>query len=311
MWWKITSLLQVPGQIHIVFWLSPVSLTRNPAPPPLMASGGYAFPAAPTMDEWRRPPDDGAVQCTHIDAAMAKASCAKLGYFQEKTSKFDWLVGAVMRLHEHGALVSSFPLLNSVGKWTVYSWWAAYGFTMVRMSKASSVLWRAGRYIGMITVFSNTLWFVQISECCISIYLHVNFAGDMLEKNNSTPIVSRIGHIGHFNTHRSFKMHVWELKEAVLKKKVLKIVFWKINTHRSFITQVESCKTSAKTIKINDTIWHFRDRSLLGLQNSPDRYYKTCQIHLSIHKVFFSWNSGSRVALEVALCRDKVLIVTS
>ena len=73
------------------------------------------------MDEWRRPPDDGAVQCTHIDAAMAKASCAKLGYFQEKTSKFDWLVGAVMRLHEHGALVSSFPLLNSVGKWTVHS----------------------------------------------------------------------------------------------------------------------------------------------------------------------------------------------
>jgi len=48
-----------------------------------MASGGYAFPAAPTMDEWRRPPDDGAVQCTHIDAAMAKASCAKLGYFQD------------------------------------------------------------------------------------------------------------------------------------------------------------------------------------------------------------------------------------
>ena len=45
-----------------------------------MASGGYAFPAP----EWRRPPDDGAVQCTHIDAALAKASCARLGYFQEK-----------------------------------------------------------------------------------------------------------------------------------------------------------------------------------------------------------------------------------
>ena len=57
-----------------------------------MASGGYAFPAAPTMDEWRRPPDDGAVQCTHIDAAMAKASCAKLGYFQEKNIKIS-LVG--------------------------------------------------------------------------------------------------------------------------------------------------------------------------------------------------------------------------
>lgn len=44
-----------------------------------MASGGYAFPAP----EWRRPPDDGAVQCTHIDAALAKASCARLGYFQD------------------------------------------------------------------------------------------------------------------------------------------------------------------------------------------------------------------------------------
>lgn len=65
------------------------------------ANGGYAFPAAPRMDDWRRPPvDDGAVQCTHVDAAMAKASCAKLGYFQESpkwrvtwmTDMDDWLV---------------------------------------------------------------------------------------------------------------------------------------------------------------------------------------------------------------------------
>ncbi|CAJ1441664.1 unnamed protein product, partial [Effrenium voratum] len=47
-------------------------------------SGGYSIPPVETAWPSRPPvPDDGAVQCTHIDAAMAKASCAKLGYFQD------------------------------------------------------------------------------------------------------------------------------------------------------------------------------------------------------------------------------------
>eukprot|EP00931_Biecheleriopsis_adriatica_P055676 TRINITY_DN32970_c0_g1_i1.p1 TRINITY_DN32970_c0_g1~~TRINITY_DN32970_c0_g1_i1.p1 ORF type:complete len:366 (+),score=71.05 TRINITY_DN32970_c0_g1_i1:47-1144(+) len=40
----------------------------------------------PPSEDWRNTTpgsDDGAVQCTHVDAAMAKASCAKLGYFQD------------------------------------------------------------------------------------------------------------------------------------------------------------------------------------------------------------------------------------
>lgn len=36
-------------------------------------------------EDWPRPPvpNDDAVQATHVDAAMAKASCAKLGYFKD------------------------------------------------------------------------------------------------------------------------------------------------------------------------------------------------------------------------------------
>eukprot|EP00439_Symbiodinium_sp_Y106_P044201 s5276_g5.t1 len=48
-------------------------------------SGGYQPPSDTGWPLGRSTPlpDDGAVQCTHIDAAMAKASCGKLGYFQD------------------------------------------------------------------------------------------------------------------------------------------------------------------------------------------------------------------------------------
>lgn len=52
-------------------------------------SSGYAgmpMDMQPPREDWRSTPvpDDGAVQTTHVDAAMAKASCAKLGYFEDK-----------------------------------------------------------------------------------------------------------------------------------------------------------------------------------------------------------------------------------
>lgn len=38
----------------------------------------------PPPEDWRPPePTDDAVQCTHVDAALAKLSCAQLGYFED------------------------------------------------------------------------------------------------------------------------------------------------------------------------------------------------------------------------------------
>ncbi|CAK9068657.1 unnamed protein product [Durusdinium trenchii] len=42
---------------------------------------GYGS-SVPPVEAFRRPPEE-TVQCTHLDAAMAKASCAKLGYFHD------------------------------------------------------------------------------------------------------------------------------------------------------------------------------------------------------------------------------------
>lgn len=39
----------------------------------------------PPSEVWRPPvPSDDAVQCTHVDAALAKISCAQLGYFEDR-----------------------------------------------------------------------------------------------------------------------------------------------------------------------------------------------------------------------------------
>lgn len=39
----------------------------------------------PQQEVWRPPvPSDDAVQCTHVDAALAKISCAQLGYFEDR-----------------------------------------------------------------------------------------------------------------------------------------------------------------------------------------------------------------------------------
>mmetsp|Transcript_43129 Transcript_43129/g.99363 ORF Transcript_43129/g.99363 Transcript_43129/m.99363 type:complete len:366 (-) Transcript_43129:38-1135(-) len=51
---------------------------------PVRATGIEGLPPPPPVDTWRPPvASDEAVQVTHVDAALAKISCAQLGYFKD------------------------------------------------------------------------------------------------------------------------------------------------------------------------------------------------------------------------------------
>mmetsp|Transcript_55136 Transcript_55136/g.118387 ORF Transcript_55136/g.118387 Transcript_55136/m.118387 type:complete len:414 (+) Transcript_55136:73-1314(+) len=53
----------------------------------MLGPGGLGMPSGmmPPQENWRPPEhSDGAVQVTHVDAALAKVSCAQLGYFEDR-----------------------------------------------------------------------------------------------------------------------------------------------------------------------------------------------------------------------------------
>lgn len=109
--------------------------------------------------------------------------------FRRKTSKFHWLVGVVMRLHEHRAMVRSFPLLHGLGKWTVI--WVYNGFILCLKPQASFWKFGAGRY-----------WRKPI----------------LLQWSPG------LGHTT-FNTHRSSKMHVWAVWEMYFEQSSVTFCF--------------------------------------------------------------------------------------
>lgn len=206
MWWKITSPLP-----DVKFTLFFGCLRSNKKPCAIIPHGLWwlRFPRS-THDGWMAP------TTRWWSSAVYTHRCSDGKSFMCKTGIFsgDWLVGVVMRLHEHGAMVSE---IFSFTTYIVLANGLSYGFTMVCILclKPQASFWKfgAGRY-----------WRKPI----------------LLQWSPG------LGHTT-FNTHRSSKMHVWAVWEMYFEQSSVTFCFPGdvfLFTHAAHATS-----TSAKYVK--------------------------------------------------------------